>query len=81
MKTIPLCGQILSDNQVYHDASPILNFNGLHNDTRASFSLGEDVLSKHLLMIGSTGCGKTNTFYHIISQLKSKMTKDCKKEQ
>ena len=76
MKAIPLSGQILKDNQVYHADNSVLKFNGKHNGCNEYFSMGEDILSKHLLMIGSTGCGKTNTFYHIINQLKSKMTKD-----
>lgn len=42
----------------------------------ASFGLGEDVLSKHMMLVGGTGCGKSTLFYHIIKQLKAKMTSD-----
>ena len=42
----------------------------------ASFGLGEDILSKHMMLVGGTGCGKSTLFYHIIKQLKQKMTAD-----
>ena len=36
--------------------------------------LNEDILSKHMLLIGGIGTGKTNTFYQLISQIKDKIT-------
>ena len=42
----------------------------------ASFGLSEDILSKHMMLVGGTGCGKSTLFYHIIKQLKQKMTAD-----
>ena len=38
--------------------------------------MGEDVISKHMMLVGGTGCGKSTLFYHIIEQLKKKMTAD-----
>lgn len=38
--------------------------------------LSNDLLSKHLLLLGGTGCGKTNTMYYIIEQIKSTMSKN-----
>lgn len=38
------------------------------------FSLNDDILSKHTLLLGSTGCGKTTLFYHFVSQLRRQMT-------
>ena len=32
------------------------------------------MLSKHILLVGGTGCGKTNLFYHIVQQIKAKLT-------
>lgn len=49
---------------------------GEFNGKPASFALGEDVISKHMMLVGGTGCGKSTLFYHIIEQLKSKMTPD-----
>jgi len=39
-----------------------------------SLSLSLDVLSKHVLLMGGIGTGKTNTFNGIISQIQKKMT-------
>jgi type IV secretory pathway TraG/TraD family ATPase VirD4 len=41
-----------------------------------TFTLDEGVLSKHTMLIGGTGCGKTTLFYHFVSQIKRSMTKD-----
>ena len=40
------------------------------------FTLDEGVLSKHTMLIGGTGCGKTTLFYHFVSQIKRNMTND-----
>jgi len=40
------------------------------------FTLDESVLSKHTMLIGGTGCGKTTLFYHFVSQIKNSMTSD-----
>lgn len=50
-------------------------YNGV-NGTASSFALDESILSKHSLLIGGTGCGKTTLFYHLISQVKCRMTQD-----
>lgn len=47
---------------------------GEFNGKPASFGLSEDVISKHMMLIGGTGCGKSTLFYHIIEQIKKKMT-------
>ena len=49
---------------------------GIHNNSQSSFNINEDFLSMHSLLIGGTGCGKTNVFNFFIKQLKSQMTKD-----
>jgi type IV secretory pathway TraG/TraD family ATPase VirD4 len=45
-------------------------------DTPARFGIDDDVLSKHLLFVGGTGCGKTKAICHFVSQLKTQMTND-----
>ncbi|MDR1804317.1 MAG: type IV secretion system DNA-binding domain-containing protein [Treponema sp.] len=49
---------------------------GTHEGKPSTFSLDSDLLSKHTMLIGGTGCGKTTLFYHFVSQLKRNMTKD-----
>ena len=40
------------------------------------FTLDADILSKHTMLIGGTGCGKTTLFYHFVSQIKDSMADD-----
>lgn len=56
--------------------NPALLLHGEFNGKQAEFGLGEDVISKHMLLVGGTGCGKSTLFYHIIEQLKNKMSSD-----
>lgn len=56
--------------------NPVLILKGEFNGKPASFGLSTDVISKHMMLVGGTGCGKSTLFYHIIKQLKSKMTAD-----
>lgn len=57
-------------------SKPLVLLKGEFNGKPASFSLGEDVISKHMMLVGGTGCGKSTLFYHLIEQLKKKMTAD-----
>ncbi|GHU52463.1 hypothetical protein AGMMS49975_08290 [Clostridia bacterium] len=54
-------------------AKPKVTLQGTFNNQSASFNLDEDVLSKHTLFVGGTGCGKSNLFYHFVKQLKASM--------
>ena len=48
---------------------------GAHNNVSPScFSLTKDILSRHMLFIGGTGCGKTNAIFQIVDQIKNNMT-------
>jgi len=38
------------------------------------FCISKEQLTTHLLLVGATGTGKTNTIFHIIEQLKNEMT-------
>lgn len=55
---------------------PTLILKGEFNGRQAYFGVDEDLISKHMLLVGGTGCGKSTLFYHIIKQLKNKMTPD-----
>lgn len=41
------------------------------------FGMSDAMLSRHLLLAGGTGMGKSNTFYHILSQLIRKVPSDA----
>ena len=49
---------------------------GTYAGKSSGFSLDMDALSKHTMLIGGTGCGKTTLFYHFVSQLKNTMGND-----
>lgn len=54
----------------------IVKLPGTYKGKPTSFEIDTDILSKHSLFIGGTGCGKTTLFYHFISQIRSRMTSD-----
>ena len=76
MKSTPIFGRVLESAMPYQAPNPLITIAGESNKTKTKFSIDESILSKHLLLIGGTGCGKTNVFYHIIDQLKRKMTQN-----
>lgn len=46
---------------------------GSFKNNTTTLYFDSDLLSKHLLLIGGTGCGKTNVFNYFIDQLKKNM--------
>ena len=69
-------GSLLEHNQPPADSlKSTVRIQGMYSGKRAAFGLTEDILSKHLLLVGGTGSGKTNLFYHIVEQLIARMTK------
>lgn len=52
----------------------LIHVPGEFRGKKCSFGLTEDILSKHILLVGGTGCGKTNLFYHMVQQIKSRLT-------
>ncbi|MCL1988187.1 MAG: type IV secretion system DNA-binding domain-containing protein [Firmicutes bacterium] len=49
---------------------------GQFNSQSSPFFITTETLSKHTLLVGGTGSGKTNLFYHIVRQLKKQLTND-----
>ena len=49
---------------------------GTFRQTPLRLCITDDIFSKHILLIGATGCGKTNVFNFFVQQLKGCMTKD-----
>jgi len=57
--------------------NPKVILKGVSKDsTPAEMLLDDKFLSTHLMILGGIGTGKSNTFYHMIDQLRKKMTKD-----
>lgn len=62
---------------IIQSGSPICVMPGYDADGhRVGLPLDESILSKHIMLIGGIGTGKTNAFFHVVSQLKRKMTKN-----
>lgn len=54
--------------------NPLIHF--VNQETRQGFGITRDQLSKHLLLLGGIGSGKTNVFNFIIQQIAKGMTQD-----
>jgi len=74
--------RLLYGNSVSQNTPPVqsagsmVKLTGTHTGKPSTFTLDSDALSKHTILIGGTGCGKTTLFYHFVSQIKRNMTKD-----
>lgn len=71
-----LLGQDIHRNAV---PSQTVNQNArvvFHDPQGRSFGMDESILSKHLLLMGGIGSGKTNTFNFLIDQTMRRMTDD-----
>lgn len=49
---------------------------GKYKDRPHRIIFSEDLMSKHTLLLGGTGCGKTNVFYYFLQQIKNRMSKE-----
>ncbi len=71
----PLEGSVVSLNPLPPQVSrPVVRLQGEFKGKHESFCMDEGMLSKHTLLLGGTGCGKTTLFYHFVEQLQRKMT-------
>ena len=68
-------GNLLENNIPPVDApKSVIHVPGEFKGKKSSFGLSEEMLSKHILLVGGTGCGKTNLFYHMVQQIKERIT-------
>jgi len=61
-------------NNLEKNDVPMVQLPGKHHGKQSSFCVSDTDLSKHIMFVGGTGCGKTELFYHFVSQLKENMT-------
>lgn len=57
-------------------SDPIITFPGRGINGIRSFQLNEDLMSRHILLLGGSGCGKTNVFQYALEALRRSMTED-----
>ncbi len=70
-------GNRLEENCTYQDINPSFSLSGTgKNNNRIIFSIGQNVLSRHLLLLGGIGTGKTNLCNHLIKDIRKTLTDD-----
>lgn len=68
--------KIIQGNSILENSPPKgpgregLYLEGTFKNQSRGFYLSRENLSKHLLLLGSTGSGKTNVFYRLLAQIK-----------
>lgn len=53
-----------------------VRLDGMHAGKSSSVFIDDGLLSRQTLLVGSTGTGKTNLMYHMVSQIRRQMTPD-----
>lgn len=76
VKWTPIFGSVLNQNPLKTAANPVIIIPGTFREKHETLNLNRDTLSRHMMLIGGTGCGKSNVFYHIIDQARKKMSTD-----
>lgn len=57
--------------------NPVIYFKGVDNQgIHRNIPISESVLSRHFMLLGGIGTGKTNAFFQMISQIKDKLTQN-----
>ena len=67
-------GSSVMDNHPPQSADPLVTYPGIAWDGSWGFGLEEDLLARHLLLLGGSGCGKTNVFCYTVDALRRRMT-------
>ena len=70
-----LQGYTIVNQQIPRITDPYITFN---SNEGVSFSLNKSLLSRHILLLGGIGVGKTNTFNHLLRDLFKKNFEDVK---
>ncbi len=76
MEKQSLYGSILSDNRPPHIDNAVIRISGNTAGEPTQLLIDDSTLSKHMMLIGGTGCGKTNTFLYLVEQTKQSMTEN-----
>jgi len=71
-----LRGTVLEKNRIPAITPADFTVPGVFRDEDKQLTLNKDLLSRHMLFIGGTGTGKSNSLYFFLQDIKSKMTDD-----
>ena len=67
-------GQSISESPIVSHPNAYINLPGFFREKKASFGISLDDLSKHTILIGSTGCGKTTLLFQYVQQILNRMS-------
>ena len=70
VKVSPIYGSVLEQNPMEVSREAFLAVPGRFKEKSTLLNIDRDTISKHCMLIGGTGCGKSNVFYHLIEQIK-----------
>lgn len=76
MRNQIIFGSSVLQNGVPFVENGVIRFPGKSYVGDTHFDLDESLLSKHILLLGGSGCGKTNAFNFLIEDLRRQMTQD-----
>lgn len=68
-----LFGCTLADGKIPVTLNPIIRIPGKHSRGKANLDISWEQLNSHAVLIGATGCGKTNTINFFIEQLQRQL--------
>lgn len=63
-------------NSVSVVSKPLVEYPGKSILGEPCFRINHEILSKHIMLIGGSGCGKTNAFLYTIQSVRKRMTED-----
>ena len=71
--------QIIFGTSVINNVPPIIDkplvtFPGQAMNGDTIFQINEDIMARHILLLGGAGCGKTNAFCYTVQALRRRMT-------
>ena len=69
-------GMSVLDNRPVKAENAVITFPGIGSGRVREFQVDEDLLSRHILLLGGSGCGKTNAFCYTLEALRERMTAD-----
>lgn len=69
-------GTSVLSNPVPTIAEPIVTYPGAAMNGTKGFQINEDLMARHILLLGGSGCGKTNAFCYTVESLRQRMTED-----
>ena len=67
-------GSSVLDNHVPQIDCPLCRYPGMGLNGEDGFSISEDLMSRHILLLGGSGCGKTNAFCYTVEELRRSMS-------